>query len=121
MKVGIDMNLSPEWVSALKRHGFDAVHWSDTGNPTAVDTEILDWARRHSLVVFTNDLDFGRLLALTNSRGPSVLQIRGGALLPEDAESLVIAALEQCRKDLLAGALVTIDEHSRRVRVLPIR
>ena len=115
------MNLSPEWVCALKRHGFAAVHWSSKGDPAAVDAEILDWARRHNLVVFTNDLDFGRLLALTFSRGPSVLQIRGGALLPEDAEGLVFAALQQCKEALLEGALVTIDEHSQRVRYLPIR
>jgi predicted nuclease of predicted toxin-antitoxin system len=69
----------------------------------------------------TNDLDFGRLLALTYAKGPSVLQIRGAALLPEDAEELVVAALSQCQEKLLAGALVTIDESSRRVRILPIQ
>ena len=121
MKVVIDMNLSPEWVEVLVRQGFEANHWCDIGDPAAEDIEILQWAREHDCLVFTNDLDFGRLLALTYARGPSVLQIRGGMLLPEDAESLVSTALTQCREDLERGALVTVDERSWRVRTLPIQ
>lgn len=121
MRVLVDMNLSPEWVEVLKRNGIEARHWGAIGDPRAVDFEILKWARENEHVVFTNDLDFGRLLALTNVRGPSVLQIRGGRLLPEDAEELVMAALAQCRGELLAGSLITLDESTWRVRILPMR
>jgi len=76
VKILIDMNLSPQWVSALTQHGFHAVHWSEVGDIRAKDTTIMEWARNHKFILFTHDLDFGVILALTRSTGPSVLQIR---------------------------------------------
>jgi predicted nuclease of predicted toxin-antitoxin system len=61
MKILVDMNLSPEWISTLVGAGFEAIHWSSVGNPRAQDIEILEWARRNDWIVFTNDLDFGHL------------------------------------------------------------
>jgi predicted nuclease of predicted toxin-antitoxin system len=72
----IDMNLSPEWVDELARHGWSAVHWSKVGDPRAEDAVIMDWARSNGHVVFTHDLDFGTMLALAHANGPSVLQVR---------------------------------------------
>ncbi len=120
MNILLDMNLSPEWVAVLQKHGYGAVHWSDTGDPRAEDIDILEWARKNEYAVFTNDLDFSRLLALTSSPGPSVIQIRGGHLLPEDAERVVISALTQSEEELMRGAIISIDERSWRVRILPI-
>ena len=65
-KLLVDMNLSPEWVPMLQRHGWEAVHWSDVGNPRAGDREIMDWAVAHECIVFTHDLDFGTMLALAH-------------------------------------------------------
>ena len=33
----------------------------------------MDWALRHDYIVFTHDLDFGTMLALSHATGPSVL------------------------------------------------
>lgn len=74
MKLLLDMNLSPEWVSVLQRHGWQAVHWSTVGDPQASDRTIMDWAATHEYVVFTHDLDFASMLALSRVAGPSVLQ-----------------------------------------------
>jgi predicted nuclease of predicted toxin-antitoxin system len=71
-------------------------------------------------VVFTHDLDFGTTLALTQATGPSVLQVRGQNVLPEDLGPVVVAALRQCDAALAAGALVTVDVKKPRVRVLPL-
>ena len=120
VQILIDMNLSPDWVSVLLRNGWHAVHWSTVGNPRATDREIMDWARANSHIVFTHDLDFGTMLALTHAAGPSVLQLRSEDVLPDHLESVVIAALGQCESDLASGALVVVDEGKRRVRVLPI-
>jgi predicted nuclease of predicted toxin-antitoxin system len=60
------------------------------------------------------------MLALTHAKGPSVLQVRAQNVLPDHLESVVIAALKQHDGDLLAGALVVVDEGTCRVRVLPI-
>ena len=114
------MNLSPQWVPALRKHGWPAVHWSTVGDPGAIDKDIMDWARDHQYVVFTHDLDFGTMLALSHEAGPSVLQVRAEDTLPDFLEELVVAALNQHHADLSSGALVVVDEIRSRVRVLPI-
>ena len=52
-KLLVDMNLSPEWILALEKHGWQAMHWSDVGDPRASDRDIMDWAVAHQYVVFT--------------------------------------------------------------------
>lgn len=120
LKFLLDMNLSPLWIEAFEREGFEAVHWSEVGDPTAEDRIIMEWARSEGYIVFTHDLDFSRLLALTRSEGPSVIQLRSQAVLPESAGTLVFAALRQHGELLERGALVVIDAASSRVRILPI-
>ena len=93
IQILIDMNLSPDWVKELTAHGCLSVHWSTIGDPTAADREIMDWARSNGYVVFTHDLDFGTMLALTHATGPSVLQIRGQNVLPGHMAPVVFAAL----------------------------
>ncbi len=101
--------------------GFDAVHWTCAGLPTASDIELMAFARSHGYVVFTHDLDFGRLLALTRDSGPSVLQVRTQNVLPDAIGRLVTTVLHAYHDALLEGALVSVDERTARVRVLPIR
>lgn len=120
IKILIDMNLSPDWVPVLQNAGFSAVHWSTVGDPKTSDRAIMDWAAANGYVVFTHDLDFGTILALTHKAGPSVLQVRGQDVLPDHMGNLVIAALGQHESDLDSGALVVVEEKSNRVRILPI-
>ena len=120
MRILVDMNLSPSWVPALERHGWSAVHWADVGDPRAADRVIMDWAADHGYVVFTHDMDFGTMLALSHEGTPSVLQIRAQDVLPIHLERTVLAALAQHEVDLSSGALVVVDETRSRVRVLPI-
>ena len=120
IQILVDMNLSPQWVPVLQKHGWQAVHWSSIGDPEASDKEIMDWAKNNQHVVFTHDLDFGTMLALTHEAGPSVLQVRTEDTLPDYLEETVIAVLNQHEADLSNGALVVVDENRSRVRVLPI-
>lgn len=120
LRLLIDMNLSPEWVEELARHGYDAVHWSTVGDPRAADAQVMVWARANGYAVFTHDLDFGTLLALTHADGPSVLQVRSANNLPEHMSRWVVAALRQYETALMSGALVVVDEKKSRVRVLPL-
>jgi len=116
----IDMNLSAEWTVELARHGWPAIHWSTVGDPRAEDSEIMAWAIANGYVVFTHDLDFGTILALTRAAGPSVLQVRGQNVLPEHMGPVVVAALRQHDADLAPGAIVVVEERKLRVRVLPL-
>ena len=120
IQILVDMNLSPDWVAELTAHGWLVVHWSTIGDPRATDREIMDWARSNGQVVFTHDLDFGTMLALTHASGPSVVQVRAQDTLPDHLSPIVIAALKQHEAELIAGALVVVDEAKSRVRILPI-
>ena len=120
IKLLIDMNLSPDWVPVLTRGGWPAIHWSAVGDPRASDRTIMDWAAKHEHVVFTHDLDFGAMLALSHATGPSVIQVRADDVLPNHLERLVLAALNQHEADLASGSLVVVDESRSRVRILPI-
>ena len=113
------MNLSPEWIPVLTKAGFDALHWSSVGEPHAADAVIMEWARAHDSVVFTNDLDFGTLLAHSHSGKPSVLQVRAQDVTP-DGLSAKVATLHQHHSVLMEGAIVVLDEYRSRVRILPL-
>ena len=120
IQIVIDMNLSPDWVDELIRHGWESVHWQTVGDPRAPDHEIMDWARTNGHVVFTHDLDFGTMLALTHASGPSVIQVRGQNVLPNHMLTIVLSAITQYQSELADGALVVVDETKSRVRILPI-
>lgn len=120
MKILIDMNLSPLWVEAFLAAGIESVHWSTVGDPRATDRTIMAWAVANQYIVFTNDLDFGTLLAITQAQLPSVIQVRTQEVLPEAIAELLINALRQFELQLQAGALMTIDRAGFRVRILPM-
>jgi len=120
LKILIDMNLSPNWVPLLQNAHWAATHWSTVGDPKAADRTIMDWAEANGYTVFTHDLDFGTILALTQRSGPSVVQVRGQDVLPDHMGGLVIAALRQHEEDLTRGALVVVEESKNRVRILPL-
>jgi predicted nuclease of predicted toxin-antitoxin system len=121
VKLLIDVNLSPVWVEALGNRGIEAVHWSEIGDLRATDFAIMTWARANGYVVFTHDLDFGSLLAVTGASGPSVIQLRTQDVMPAAIESTLIEVLNRHRQTLESGALVSLDESRARVRILPLR
>ena len=119
-KLLIDMNLSPQWVELFKKHDIPTVHWSTVGDPKAPDRAIMEWAKAHDHIVFTHDLDFGSILAVTQAAGPSVIQVRTQDVLPESLGGLVIANLKKYEKQLNRGAIMVMDELTDRVRILPL-
>ena len=120
LNILIDMNLSPDWVEALRMHGLHSIHWVSIGRANAPDSEIMAWARSNSHIVLTHDLDFGTMLALTHSTGPSVIQVRARNVLPDHLAPLVAAVLNRHEADLNSGALIVVDEARSRVRLLPL-
>ena len=91
------------------------------GNPRAEDEEIMVWARAQEHVVFTHDLDFGTLLALTRAGSPSVIQVRTQDVTPGAIGALVVGALRQFEGALEKGALIVFDEARARARILPLK
>src|ERR1700684_4386475 len=114
------MNLSPNWVDRLNAAGLPAVHWSSIGRMDATDIEIMAYAAEHGYVVLTHDLDFAAILAATQGKKPSVVQIRAEQLNPDSIGKHVVVALQQLAVELDLGALVTVDPTRTRLRVLPL-
>jgi predicted nuclease of predicted toxin-antitoxin system len=119
MKIVVDMNLSPDWVKVLEHAGWDTVHWSMVGDMRATDEVIMSWARENGYIVFTHDLDFGVLLALTRAESPSVIQVRTHDVFPQVLGDRLIKVLKEHQSVLEKGALLTVDEGRARVRILP--
>jgi predicted nuclease of predicted toxin-antitoxin system len=116
----IDMNLTPEWVEFFASHSVQATHWSSVGPGNARDREIMSFALGNGFVVFTHDLDFGSILAATNARGPSVIQVRTQDPVPFVVGNAVIGAITDLAPQFERGALVTVEMHKSRSRVLPL-
>jgi predicted nuclease of predicted toxin-antitoxin system len=121
LKFLVDMNLSPAWVVWFTGQGWEAAHWSAVGDPGATDQALVTWARDNHYTLFSHDLDFSRILALSNADGPSVIQIRSQDVLPDTLGRFVLATLQQFGSQLETGALLVIDEKLARVRILPLR
>ena len=71
-------------------------------------------------MVFTHDLVFGTLLAVTNAEGPSVIQVRTHDVTPQHLAAVVVDALRAHEGLLERGALISIDEARARARILPL-
>jgi len=120
MKLLIDMNLSPRWVSFLAASQIEATHRSSVGSASAPDTQIMAYAREHGQIVLTQDLDFSAILAATRGTKPSVVQIRSEELNPDVIGPQVVSAVRQLEPQLQSGALVSVEPHRTKVRLLPL-
>ena len=120
MKLILDMNIPQGWVEVLNAAGHEAVHWREIGDVRAEDTEIMAWARKHTFIVFTHDLDFGAMLYATNAVGPSVIQLRMENISPSFVGHIIVKTLNIVSKELKKGALVIIDPKKHRIRLLPL-
>jgi len=120
MRILIDMNLSPRWADFFSKHNIEALHWSDIGPDDAPDSEIMAYAKANDYVVFTHDLDFSTILAITHNGKPSVIQVRTGDISPTVTAPLILNALRTAADEIERGALVTVDLKKYRLRVLPL-
>lgn len=118
MKLLVDMNLSPRWIALLTNSGFEALHWSTVGQANARDTEIMAWAAANGYIVVTHDLDFSAILAATQGVAPSVVQVRAEDVSPDVIGPKIARALHQMQAELEAGALLSIDDKTTRLRLL---
>jgi predicted nuclease of predicted toxin-antitoxin system len=121
MKFLVDMNLSPGWVDFLVNSGFEAVHWSTIGQGNESDADLAQWAAGRGYIMLTADLDFGAILAATQRRQPSVIQIRADIPTPAAVGGAVLSAVRQAREELESGAILSVDTGRARLRVLPFK
>ena len=120
MKILIDMNLSPKWTEFFIANNIEAIHWSKIGSADVSDYEIMSYAKNNDFTVFTHDLDFSTILAITHNNKPSVIQIRAGNINPAITAQSVINAINSAVNEIEKGALITIDLYKTRLRILPL-
>lgn len=120
MKFLIDMPLSPALSVWLTRQGHDAIHALDAGMDRAPDTAILQRAIDERRVIITADLDFPRLLAITQANGPGLILYRGGDYTEEEILDRLERVLEVVTTEELPYHIIVIEKKRIRRRRLPL-
>ena len=120
MRFLLDMGLGRSTAIFLRTQGHDAVHLRDQGLQRMEDEEIVDKASNENRVIITHDLDFGRLIALSQNRMPSVITLRLANMQADNVNLYLTQVLAKFSNELETGALVSVHEQAIRVRQLPV-
>jgi len=118
----VDNSLSPLVANGLRRAGHNVAHVRDYGMQTAGDTSIFHRAKRGRRTIVAADTDFGALLALHETRHPSVILLRRASQRrPAEQVRLLLANLPGVEKALAEGSAVVFEQSRLRIRPLPIK
>ncbi len=120
MKFLLDMGLARSTATFLRTQGYNAVHLREEGWQRLADEKIIEKARNEDRVILTHDLDFGRLIALSQRQFPSVITFRLDNMPPIYVNHCLAEILARFAPELEAGALVSANEQAIRVRPLPL-
>ena len=115
----VDMPLPPGLAAWLRDQGYKADHASEIDMSRATDETILGYAKSKDMVVITADLDYPRLLSLTQEEGPGIILFRGGNYSNEQTVILLSRVLELIPANELGSSIVVIEEKRIRRRRLP--
>jgi predicted nuclease of predicted toxin-antitoxin system len=121
MKFLLDMGMARSTAVFLRGQGYDALHLRDQGLQRLSDEAIINKARSEGRVILTHDLDFGRIIALSQSHLPSVITFRLNDMQPGQVNRYLAQTLAHFSEQIEAGALVSVNEQAIRVRPLPVR
>lgn len=120
MKFLADMGISQSTVAFLRISGHDAVHLREENLQKLPDEDIIKKALGEGRIVLTMDLDFGYLMAVSKAKLPTVIIFRLENESPKNVNKRLENVLAECEKAIEQGAIITILEHTHRVRFLPI-
>jgi predicted nuclease of predicted toxin-antitoxin system len=119
VKCLVDVSVSRTTVQVLRGQGHEVLSLIEEHLERLSDAEILQKARQEACIVVTFDLDFADLLALGAHTLPSVIIFRLYNQTPPSVPPRLLQVLEECGKDLVAGAIVTVEDSRYRLRRLP--
>jgi predicted nuclease of predicted toxin-antitoxin system len=115
-----DMGVSWRVIEWLRAAGHDAVHLRDEGLQRLPNGDIFQKGFAEQRIVLTFDLDFGEILAGSAGKVVSVVLFRLHNTRTEHVIQRLQTVLDQSSAELLAGAIVVVEEGRHRVRKLPI-
>lgn len=115
-----NMNISPRLLKRLAGEEHECHHVIDLGMQKATDREIIERARTDRAVIITCDLDYGQILAVEESQGPSVILFRTTNIHPDYLYRILARYWRQVEASLQTGAFVIIEDTRIRIRELPM-
>jgi predicted nuclease of predicted toxin-antitoxin system len=120
MRFLLDMGLGRSTAEYLRAEGHDALHLRDEGLQRLGDAAIVDKALVEQRVIVTHDLDFGRIVALSQGKLPSVITFRLSNMSVEEVNRRLADVLRRFTPLLNEGALISITDDAVRIRRLPV-
>ena len=117
----LDMGRARSTAVFLRSQGYEATHLREEGLQRLDDPQIINKARSEGRIIITHDLDFGRLVALSQSQLPSVITLRLDNMQPAQVNHYLTEVLTHFTESLAQGALVSVNERAIRVRLLPVK
>lgn len=118
MRFLVDMPLSPALAAWLRQQGHDTLHAGEIGLDRASDGVILERARGEGRVVLTADLDYPRLLALTEAQQPGLILFRGGDYSEQECVERLGQVFERVPPRVLQNSIVVVERGRIRLRSL---
>jgi len=120
MRFLADMGVSMRVVDWLRSKGHDVLHLRDEGLQRLANGKIFQKAKQEDRVVVTFDLDFGEIVAASESRIVSVVLFRLRNSRSPHVISRLEIALNESSQELAEGAILVVEESRHRIRRLPI-
>ncbi len=120
MKFLLDMGIARSTATYLRTNGHDALHLRDEHLQRLPDDQIITKARAEERIVITHDLDFSRLIALSQQAAPSDIPLRMDNMQPDNVNRHLLEVISHFEMELSAGALVSVNEQGIRMRLLPV-
>jgi predicted nuclease of predicted toxin-antitoxin system len=120
VKFLLDMGISPETGFYLEKLGHNAIHLIDEGMDRATDSQIMEKALKEERIILTHDLDFGRMLAFSGDKGPSVVTFRLTNMRPENVNQFCNAIIDRFSDVMAKGAILSVGDKKIRSHLLPV-
>lgn len=115
------MSISPKTTEFLNKNGYTASRVNDVIDGEHIpDETIFTFALEHEYHIITSDYDFGEILAVLNSKKPSVIILKLNDRRIENVNTKLYSWLPKIIPDLNKGVIVIIEEHRLRIRELPL-
>lgn len=116
MKFLLDENISPKTADFLKDLGHDVVHIRDVNLKGSTDDDIIEYAKKHGLVLITIDRDFGNIIDYRPGTHCGIIRLKL-RYMPSKIVNLVLKTfLKELNPEDIYGNLAIVEENRYRLR-----